>query len=143
MPESFWTATCLRIPCPTQFVPEVYSYKENENGKIMQAMRFNISELNIYDPTKKWYELYNVSAAADPWYARFGIDSTTVTNTCNSDDFLTKTLTQDSPNAAINDKFDYELAKEDRPSLPFLRRIGNDKATFENLTSWPWAACCA
>ena len=119
---------------PTQFVPEVYSYKENENGKIMQAMRFNISELNIYDPTKKWYELYNVSAAADPWYARFGIDSTTVTNTCNSDDFLTKTLTQDSPNAAINDKFDYELAKEDRPSLPFLRRIGNDKATFENLT---------
>lgn len=119
---------------PTQFVPEVYSYQEKENGKIMQAMRFNISELNIYDPTKKWHELYNVSAAADPWYARFGIDSTAATNTCNSDDFLTKTLTQDSPNAAINDKFDYELAKEDRPSLPFLRRIGNDKATFENLT---------
>ncbi|MBE6363459.1 MAG: hypothetical protein E7054_07380 [Lentisphaerae bacterium] len=119
---------------PTPFVPEVYSYKENDNGKVMQAMRFNISELNIYDKDKAWNELYKVPAAADPWYARFGIDSTAVTNTCNSDDFLTKNLTADSPNAAINDKFDYELAKEDRPSLPFLRRIGNDKATFDNLT---------
>ena len=116
---------------PTPFVPEVYSYKENDNGKVMQAMRFNISELNIYDKDKAWNELYKVPAAADPWYARFGIDSTAATNTCNSDDFLTKNLTADSPNAAINDKFDYELAKEDRPSLPFLRRIGNDKATFD------------
>ena len=113
------------LSSPTAFVPEVYSYQTKEKGKLYQVMRFNISELE--DVAK-----YSVPASADPWYARFGIDSNAAGSGINSGEFLDK-LTAESPNAAINDNFDYELDKEDRPSLPFLRRIGNGKGTFDTL----------
>ena len=113
------------LSAPTAFVPEVYSYQTKDKGKQYQVMRFNISELE--DVAK-----YSVPASADPWYARFGIDSNAAGSTINNAEFLDK-LTAESPNAAINDNFDYELDKEDRPSLPFLRRIGNVKGTFDTL----------
>lgn len=111
---------------PTAFVPEVYSYQTKEKGKLYQVMRFNISELG--DDISK----YGVPESADPWYARFGIDSNAAGSIANTAEFLDK-FTAESPNAAINDNYDYELDKEDRPSLPFLRRIGNTKGTFDTL----------
>ena len=111
---------------PTAFVPEVYSYQTKEKGKLYQVMRFNISELG--DDISK----YGVPESADPWYARFGIDSNAAGSIANTAEFLDK-FTAESPNAAINDNYDYELDKEDRPSLPFLRRIGNAKGTFDTL----------
>ena len=103
---------------PTEIIPEVYSYRQGGN-KVVQLMRFNISELA--DPGK-----YGVSAAgADPWYARFGISSTPGSIKGNDEAFLSEYLTVDSPEAAMKDEFDYELDAKERPSLPFLRRIGN------------------
>lgn len=114
------------LSSPTAFVPEVYSYQKSDKGKQYQVMRFNISELG--DDISK----YGVPESADPWYARFGIDSKAAGNIANTAEFLDK-FTAESPNAAINDNYDYELDKEDRPSLPFLRRIGSGKGTFDTL----------
>ena len=122
---------------PTAFVPEVYACKDSDNGKFTQMMRFNISELS--DSTdKNWNELYGVSASADQWYARFGIDSTTAAGAaeCNNDDFINKRLTADSIPAVLNDKFDHQLDKDDRPTLPFLRRIGDVFGTFADITAF-------
>lgn len=122
---------------PTAFVPEVYACMDSDHGKFTQMMRFNISELS--DSTdKNWNELYGVSASADPWYARFGIDSTTTAGAaeCNNDEFINKRLTADSIPAVLNDKFDHQLDKDDRPTLPFLRRIGDVPGTFADITAF-------
>lgn len=125
---------------PTQVIPEVYSAMDG--SKKRQYLRFNISEIFKDDLTKYGN---GITTDSDPWYARFGINSTK-TNVSGNNENALKVFTADSPMAAMGDSFDYDLkanpdnlSDHDRPSLPFLRRIGNfgvDKPTFANIESW-------
>ena len=119
---------------PTGIVPEVYSYRVG-GGKTIQLLRFNISEILKDDLT----EYSGMNANSDPWYARFGINSTAAAVNGNNEAFLNDKFTIDSPKAAMDDEFDYKLDAGERPSLPFLRRIGNkdaDKPTFTSVIDW-------
>ena len=109
-----------------EIIPEVYQY-ESSNGKTEKLMRFNISEVEGVDK----YGITN--ANADQWYARFGIDSTTNSEYPNTEKFLTDIFTRDSGRLFAGDEFDYKIEKDDRPGLPFLRRIGaaDDGSTFK------------
>lgn len=110
---------------PTAFVPEEYFCQKGKDKYPM--MRFNISELLIEDYG------FSQNSGADPWYARFGIDSSQ-TDKINNSDILEK-LANNSQQRLMNDKYDFDLKAEDRSGLPFLRRIGNSAGTFENITA--------
>ncbi len=118
---------------PVPVIPEVYSAMDGNRKR--QYLRFNISEI-LKDNLSQYGS--GISENSDPWYARFGINSTAASVAGNNLDALNK-LTANSPEAAIGDSYDYKLAADDRPSLPFLRRIGNfavDKPTFANPETW-------
>ena len=119
---------------PTEIVPEVYSYRTG--GKNVQLLRFNISEI-LKDDLSKYGS--GITTTSDSWYARFGINSTSGDVKGNNEAFLNDKFTIDSPKAAMDDEFDYKLEANERPSLPFLRRIGNvddDKPTFSSVADW-------
>ncbi len=113
------------------------TYMENSGGD-RRLLRFNISE--VFDVTK-----YKVGSGVDPWYARFGADSTNSSasgntyeakNIINGEGVL-ELLTRDAINYVYDDEensddCDYDLELEDRTSLPFLRLIGNQDD--ENVT---------
>lgn len=122
---------------PTPIVPETYYYQESANGKKIQVLRFNISE--IADVTK-----YGMSDNSDPWYARFGVNSLSAATGMN-DTKAIENLTREGAEFQSGDEYDSDLPTDDRPSLPFLRRIGNeseDSPTFKDdggnadLDSW-------
>ena len=118
---------------PVPVIPEVYSAMDGNRKR--QYLRFNISEI-LKENLSKYGS--GISENSDPWYARFGINSTTSNVAGNNLDVLNK-LTANSPEAAMGDSYDYKLSVDDRPSLPFLRRIGNfavDQPTFANVEAW-------
>ena len=112
---------------PVPVIPEVYSAVVGSRKR--QFIRFNISEI-LQDNLAEYGS--GITTASDPWYARFGINST-ASAVAGNDSAALNALTANSPEAAIGDSYDFKLAVTDRPSLPFLRRIGNsaqDNPTF-------------
>ena len=126
------TADGSNVLNPTPIIPETYYYQESANGKKIQVLRFNISEVSsdAADITKY---ASGANSSSDPWYIRFGINGSNST-AINSASVLTK-LTNDGAEFQSGDEYDFDLEADDRPSLPFLRRIGNsstDNPTFKN-----------
>ena len=120
---------------PVPVIPEVYS--AIVSGRKRQYLRFNISEI-LKENLSKYGE--GISETSDPWYARFGINSTP-TSIAGNDAKALDLLTANSPEAAMGDSFDYKLKADpnnienhERPSLPFLRRIGNSDSDKDNPT---------
>ena len=112
--------------------PETYLYEKSGGKKKYQLMRFNISELTDEVDGKKWYTNYGVTASADPWYARFGIDSSNADKINNAE--AIRILTLDSTGYANGYDYDFEITPaSDRSGLPFLRRIGDSS---ENATTF-------
>jgi len=96
--------------------------------------RFNISELGN---GKDWHEDYDVNDGADPWYARFGVDSTISgeSGKLNSEESI-KLLTQDSlPFSSENGNDSAYAQSGETTGLPVLRRIGNSNGTFADLSA--------
>ena len=92
--------------------------------------RFNISELGN---GKDWMDAYDVNDGADPWYARFDIDSTLDQSKLNNEEAI-KLLARDNVPRLGDGSRDSDFFETDEPAgLPFLKRIGNDLGTFEYL----------
>ncbi|MBE6391399.1 MAG: hypothetical protein E7042_04255 [Lentisphaerae bacterium] len=107
---------------PTPIIPETYYYQESANGKKIQVLRFNISEVSS-EPTDITKYASGANTSSDPWYLRFGLNSSNA-NSINNANFLNK-LANDGAEFQSGDEYDFDLSADDRPSLPFLRRIGN------------------
>lgn len=123
------------------FIPDFNEDKTVANPSFLKwetygdgLLRFNISELHQKKINEKtWQENYDVNDSADQWYARFNIDSTGEdVNNEKSIELLTQdslyTFCMDNPN------YDFQYFNDfGSNGLPYLRRIGRDKGTFDDL----------
>ena len=109
--------------------PSTVKAESYSNGRY-SLYRFNISELwqGAYSDYDSWQKAYKTGTAADPWYARLGIDSVgTSADKMNGETAITR-LTCDA--LPCEGEYDYEVVREaeaedDYSGLPYLRRIGN------------------
>ena len=112
------------VSTPSTITAEAYS----DGGDSLA--RFNISELgNGHD----WKDAYDVNDGADPWYARFGIDTTSAAEhgKINNEEAI-KLLANDSVPYSSEDSDDSAFV-DDPNGLPFLKRIGNSNGSFAEL----------